>query len=332
MKRIPSLDGLRAISIAAVVVYHLLKARDITTVFDAYGNTGVRIFFVISGFLITQLMLKEHERTLDISLKDFYMRRAYRIFPAALAFIIAAVIIDWKEMTWLHVGAAVFYLADYDYALPWVFRHLWSLSVEEQFYLLWPAVLKRWYSKRVPILVGVCIFAPLLHLVLYYFKVPGGGYGLFPVLADNLAIGCLLAIIEPRIPTIPGSATLAMTVAIVLIPLYTASSIERTLLGVLILHPLFLISIAGVISHVVRRPYRFLNCRPVEWLGRISYSLYLWQQPFCPNPRFRPSLAIVFALATACASYYLIERPALKLRDRISKKKQLQRSDAYIAA
>lgn len=149
-------------------------------------------------------MLTEHGRTSTICLKDFYIRRAYRILPAAFVFLAAAVIIDWQEMTWIHVGAAVFYLADYDYALPWIFRHLWSLSVEEQFYLLWPAVLKRWYNKRVQILIGVSIFAPLLHLVLYAFKVSGGGDGLFPVLTDNLAIGCLLAVLEPHIPRIPG--------------------------------------------------------------------------------------------------------------------------------
>src|SRR5581483_5448669 len=116
MKRIPSLDGLRAISIAAVVVGHLLKTHGYVSLLGAYGDTGVRIFFVISGFLITKLMLNEHARTSTISLKDFYIRRAYRILPAALVFIAAAVVIDWREMSWLHVGAAVFYLADYDYA------------------------------------------------------------------------------------------------------------------------------------------------------------------------------------------------------------------------
>jgi peptidoglycan/LPS O-acetylase OafA/YrhL len=332
MKRIPSLDGLRAISIAAVVVGHLTKAQHSTALWGAYGNTGVRIFFVISGFLITKLMLTEHDRTSDISLRDFYIRRAYRILPAALIFIAAAVIIDWKEMTWLHVGAAVFYLADYDFAAPWIFGHLWSLSVEEQFYLLWPAILKRWYEKRVAILVGVSIFAPVLHLVLYYFKVPSGGYGLFPVLTDNLAVGCLLAVLEPRIPKIPGYVAVMMTFAIVLIPLYTAPTVSRTFFSVLILHPVFLVSIAGVISHVVRHPYRFLNWGPVEWVGRISYSLYLWQEPFCPNPRFRPWTAAILALATACISYYVVEQPALKFRNRRSKKSATRVSEACIAA
>jgi peptidoglycan/LPS O-acetylase OafA/YrhL len=314
MKRIPSLDGLRAISIAAVVAGHVAKALHSTAIWGAFGNTGVRIFFAISGYLITRLLLGEQARTSSISLREFYIRRAYRLLPAALVFIAVGVVIDWQQMKWYHVAAAVFYVANYDYSLPWIFGHLWSLSVEEQFYLLWPSVLKRWYEQRVPILIGVMVFSPVLHVLFYYLKVPAGGDALFPVLADNLAVGCLLAMLESRIPRIPGYAAFGMTLAIVFIPFFPARTVTRTLFMVFVLHPAFLISIAGVVLHVTRRPYHFLNCRPIEWLGRISYSLYLWQEPFCPNPRFRPGYAIAFSLAAACVSYYLIEQPALNMR------------------
>jgi peptidoglycan/LPS O-acetylase OafA/YrhL len=332
MKRIPSLDGLRAISILAVVVGHVAKALGSKAVWGAYGNTGVRIFFVISGYLITRLLLAEHDRTSTIGLREFYIRRAYRILPAAVVFIAAGVIIDWQHMTWYHVAAALFYVANCDYSIPWIFGHLWSLSVEEQFYLLWPGVLKRWYQHRIPILAGVMAFAPALHVVLYYFKVPGGGDALFPVVADNLAIGCLVAMLESRIPRIPGYAAVAMTAAILLIPWYPARSVTRTLFAVFVLHPVFLASIAGVMLHVVRRPYWLLNCAPVVWLGQISYSLYLWQEPFCPNPRFRPAVAIALALATACVSYYAVERPALNLRERQAKNRKKQALEARVAA
>lgn len=319
MKRIPSLDGLRAISIMAVVVGHIAKARHSTALWGAFGNTGVMIFFVISGYLITKLLITEYDRTSSISLREFYIRRAYRILPAGLVFIAVGVVIDWHEMTWYHVASAAFYLACYDYTAPWIFGHLWSLSVEEQFYLLWPGVLKRWHKYRVAILLGVMAFSPLLRAVLYYFKVPGGGMGLFPVVADTLAIGCLLAILDQWIPRIPGYTALAMTLAVVFIPFYPARTVTRTVFVLVILHPLFYVSIAGVILHVIRRPYRFLNCRPVVWLGQISYSLYLWQEPFCPNPRFRPAYAILFSLIAACVSYYAIEKPALNLRNRRAK-------------
>jgi peptidoglycan/LPS O-acetylase OafA/YrhL len=331
MKRIPSLDGLRAIAIAAVVVGHVAKALHSTAILGAYGNTGVRIFFVISGYLITRLLISERDRTSSIRLRDFYVRRAYRILPAALVFVAAAVIIDWHQMRWYHVAAAVFYVANCDYSLPWIFGHLWSLSVEEQFYLLWPGVLKHWYKRRVAISIGVVLFAPVLNVLLYYFKVPAGGDGLFPVVADNLAVGCLLAMLESRIPRIPGYVALAMTLAIFFIPFYPARTVTRTLFMVFVLHPAFLMSIAGVILHVVRRPYRFLNCRPVVWLGQISYSLYLWQEPFCPNPRFRPGYAIAFAIAAACISYYAIERPALNMRDKGRKENAKKMPEAHIA-
>ncbi len=331
MTRIPSLDGLRAISIAAVVAGHVAKAMHSTAVWGAFGNTGVRIFFVISGYLITRLLLSEHDRTSSINLREFYIRRAYRLLPAALVFIAAGVIIDWHQMKWYHVAAAVFYVANCDYSLPWIFGHLWSLSIEEQFYLLWPSILKRWYEQRVPILIGVMVLAPVSHLILYYFRVPAGGDGLFPVLADNLAVGCLLAILESRIPRIPGYIALGMTLAVVVIPFFSARTVTRTLFMVSVLHPAFLVSIAGVILHVTRRPYRFLNCRPIEWLGRISYSLYLWQEPFCPNPRFRPAYAIAFAVTAACVSYYVIEQPALNMRDKRPKHRSGQTPEVYIA-
>lgn len=316
--RIPSLDGLRAISIVAVIVGHVAKAMHSRAVWGAYGNTGVRIFFVISGYLITRLLLSEQQRTSKISLREFYIRRGFRILPAAFVFIAVAKIIEWREMSWYHVAAAAFYLANYT-SLPWIFGHLWSLSVEEQFYLLWPGILKIWFKQRIPILLAVMFFCPVLHVVLYYFKIPGGGDALFPVVADNLAVGCLLAMLESRIPRIPGYAALAMALAVVLIPFYPGRTVARTLIQALVIHPIYLLSIAGVVLHVIRRPYWLLNCRPVEWLGRISYSLYLWQEPFCPNPNFRSGYAIVFALAAACVSYYAIEQPALRIRDLLSK-------------
>ena len=100
MKRIPSLDGLRAISIALVILNHLVKWKHIhdlpLPILGSYGNLGVHIFFVISGYLITSLLLREHQRTLTISLRDFYIRRAFRIFPAALVFIAVAMVLDWN--------------------------------------------------------------------------------------------------------------------------------------------------------------------------------------------------------------------------------------------
>jgi peptidoglycan/LPS O-acetylase OafA/YrhL len=330
-KRIPSLDGLRAISIATVVVGHAARAHHFPKIWSAFGNTGVRIFFVISGYLITSILLSEHARTGTINLREFYIRRAYRIFPAALVFLMAAVVMDWHQMTFVHVAVAFFYLANYDYARPWIFGHLWSLSVEEQFYILWPSVLKRWHQHRRAILLGVIAFAPVLHVVLYALKVPAGGDSLFPVIADNLAMGCLLAVLAPRIPRISGYLALAMTAAVIFIPYYPAISLPRTLFMLFFLRPLFYMSIAGVVLHVIQVPYHFLNWPPIEWVGKISYSLYLWQEPFCPNPYFRPVYAILLALFAAILSYYLVEQPMLKFREKRSRERRATIAQATVS-
>jgi peptidoglycan/LPS O-acetylase OafA/YrhL len=100
MKRIPSLDGLRAISIALVMLAHLIKWKHVSLpVLQSYGALGVHVFFVLSGFLITNLLLQERERSSTISLSSFYMRRAFRIFPAAFVFIAVVVGLYWREMT-----------------------------------------------------------------------------------------------------------------------------------------------------------------------------------------------------------------------------------------
>jgi len=107
VKRIPSLDGLRAISISLVVIGHLAYSGHGPRVLAQYANLGVRIFFVISGYLITSLLLEEHARTGTISLRDFYIRRAYRIFPAALCFILAVVVLYWHAFRWYDIDAAL---------------------------------------------------------------------------------------------------------------------------------------------------------------------------------------------------------------------------------
>jgi peptidoglycan/LPS O-acetylase OafA/YrhL len=108
-----------------------------------------------------------------------------------------------------------------------------------------------------------------------------------------------------------------MLLALVLIPLYAADSRLRTLFMLFILSPILHFSIAGILLHVVQHPYRLLNLAPVVWLGNISYSLYLWQQPFF-NPSSPSRYGVLWAIGLACVSYYLVEKPMLRARDRIS--------------
>src|SRR3984885_11796394 len=209
MRRIPSLDGLRAISILLVVVGHWVELRYkfdvvISDVAGSFANLGVRIFFVISGYLITTLLLQEQARTSTIRLREFYVRRAYRILPAAMFFMLPVFVIFRHELRWYHAAAAAFYLTNFDYAHPWFLGHLWSLSVEEQFYFLWPGVLKKWQRHKVAILVGVVAFAPVYRVICHFLGMHGRADETFPAVADVLAIGCLLAIFAERLPKVKG--------------------------------------------------------------------------------------------------------------------------------
>ena len=318
MKRIPSLDGLRAISITLVILSHLVTWKHVSLEpLKSYGILGVNVFFVLSGYLITNLLLHEYERSSTINLSDFYVRRAFRIFPAAFVFLAVVTVLYRHQMRWPHIAAALLYVANMDISRPWIFGHLWSLSIEEQFYLLWPFAVKKWHRHKTMILLCVFLATPMFRAALYAFKVQSGLVASLPVFADQLAIGCLLAILAPRLPKISGYLALAMVFAVISISWFPATTRWRTLFMLFVLRPVLQVSIAGLVLHVIQVPYRALNWSPVAWLGRISYSLYLWQELFCSNPALHLGYSLILpALACACLSYYLVEQPMLRLREK----------------
>jgi len=320
MRRIPSLDGLRAISILLVVLGHWTELHYKWEVGGAFANLGVRIFFVISGYLITTLLLKEFGRSSTIRLREFYVRRAYRILPAAFAFMLPVFILYWRSTNWYHMAAAALYVTNFDPWHPWFLGHLWSLSVEEQFYFLWPGVLKKWHRHRVAILAAVIAFAPIYRIGCHLLKLHGRADETFPAVADILAIGCLLAVGSARLPRIKPAWALAMVVPVILVPVYVASMhFLTTPLLLLVLWPLLHISIAGLLLHAVQTPYWILNAQPVVWLGKISYSLYLWQQLFAFG-QHREWYWLLVALGLASFSYYCVEQPMLRLREERARK------------
>jgi peptidoglycan/LPS O-acetylase OafA/YrhL len=114
VKRIPSLDGLRAISISLVCIGHLTHAAPMPSFLAPYAFTGVQVFFVISGYLITTLLLAEHAQTSTINLREFYIRRAYRILPAAAVFMLFAFVVYWHELRWYDIAAMLLYVTNFD--------------------------------------------------------------------------------------------------------------------------------------------------------------------------------------------------------------------------
>lgn len=314
------------------MVGHLAKWKHVSLeVLPSYAALGVHVFFVLSGYLITSLLLQEHETTSTINLFKFYARRAFRILPAAFVFLIVAVSLYWREIRWTHIAAAVFYLANMDDSRPWVFGHLWSLGIEEQFYLVWPFALGRWYRLRLPILIFVFCGTPVFRTLLYGVKAHGAALNSLPAVSDQLAVGCLLAIFAKRLPRIPGYLAALMTLATILIPLYPATSAGRTLFMLFLLRPLLHVSIAGIVLHVIQVPYGALNWGPVAWLGKISYSLYLWQELFCSNPNLHYGYVLALpAIGCACLSYYIVERPMLRWRESLSERTE-RRSSPILA-
>jgi peptidoglycan/LPS O-acetylase OafA/YrhL len=322
LRRIPSLDGLRAISIALVFLGHASLTVNFPSFllpFSEYSLFGVRVFFVISGFLITLLLVKEREKTGKIALSQFYIRRAYRIFPAAFLVVAILSIAYWHTTSRLVIFGAFFYFMDFVHSTDGrVLGHMWSLAVEEQFYLLWPALFLFGYKYRSQILFFAVIAAPLFR---FYAASHGHEFAVikaFPCVQDALATGCLLAIHRERIEkfarwidwTILPIAIATLTLATLHYPKYVEELLITTLIN---------FGIALCVDHCVRHRYWLLNCRPVVWVGVMSYSLYLCQQPFFDPvsqtwmTQFPINLALAVIAAVAC--HYLVEVPFLNLRD-----------------
>lgn len=278
-----------------------------------YAHVGVQVFFVISGFLITTLLLREKAKTGRIDLAHFYLRRTLRIFPAAFFYITVIWIVS-------HPGYLVY---AYTYTMcyagqgrPWALGHLWSLSVEEQFYLLWPFAFAYAFPRRQQIGVAVMMVAPVARLIFWHFNLRDiDEY--FPAVADSLMAGCLLAFFRDTLSK--KFEVLRHTGVFLLLGALTLSipfMLPRVRLMILLggLPPLI---IALFIHSAIERKDWFLNNRFMFQMGLLSYSLYLWQQPFLnrTHPAWWTRFPLNLLLTVACAvvSYYVVERPFLTM-------------------
>lgn len=325
---IPSLDGLRALSIALVCIGHLAGTRGfpirVIPRVDL-GAFGVRVFLVISGFLITSILLGEMDRTGTIALRRFYLRRSIRLFPAAYMVIVATAVLALARLTMLNRWDLVFastYTMNYYNGRGWPLGHLWSLAVEEQFYLLWPLALRTLGAQRgTSLLIALLWTAPLCRLASPY---TGSAFN-FLVWSDALATGCLLALLRDQLAADARYSRLLASRRFFLVPVAAllANLIPSTKLSWLFGETIMNLCIAISIDWAIRNAKntatgRFLNLPAVSLLGVLSYSLYLCQQFFL-NRNSRQiwcvfPLNIALALAAGIASYLLIEAPCLRLR------------------
>lgn len=338
-RRIPSLDGLRAVSISLVIAWHIALRVDLPLFRNLWridaGNLGVRVFFVISGYLITTLLLVEHERSGAISLPHFYYRRTLRIAPALLAFLIGMGIVAGLGLlpSGLRVRdllVAGTYTANYLPTSPLV-AHTWSLAVEEQFYLLWPGLLVFLGVQRgFRVALAMLFIAPVLRTLALHSSVwPDNPRYAFECVADALATGCLLSRFRTMLWANARYRRLLCSrefrcwpVAVALIAFGT---VRWPTVGAVVGISLLNISVGMGIDWSLRFPEtfpaRFLNFAPVVYVGTLSYSLYLWQQPFLSTHLRWPLPVSLLALAlTALASFYLVEKPALRMRSRYERR------------
>jgi peptidoglycan/LPS O-acetylase OafA/YrhL len=338
-RRIPSLDGLRAISIALVVFAHLCGTGHFFSErvgqFFALGELGVRVFFVISGYLITTLLLTELDARGRIHLGKFYVRRTFRIFPPYYVFLLA--LLAMSAVGWFTLNSgdflhAVTYTSNYHPERSWNVGHTWSLGVEEQFYLLWPAVLLL-AGRRRGLWAAAAFFvaSPLIRLALWYW---GSGAAIghsFETVADALAIGCVLAGVGTWLRREPRYARLLESKLFLLAPLLVlAGSLlhDRPRLAFVFGFSMMNIGIAACVHwcviHHQGRLGCVLNSGPLVYVGTLSYSIYLWQQLFLNRAsdetlnQFPANLLGV--IVASLVSFYVIERPSLAWRHRLERR------------
>lgn len=338
---IACLDGLRAIAIIAVVGFHGNWPG-----FEG-GGFGVDLFFVLSGFLITWLLLKEKTRYGVISIKEFYYRRVLRIVPAYLVFLLgyallcALVFRDlYPRLATSTLVAATYttniFISWFDWPILQV--HTWSLSMEEQFYLLFPALIL-WLPRSIAIraIVALLVFAPLWRMLIYfgsdttYYRISMGPDTRY----DSILWGCFLAFLytDDRLRGallgygrrrffVAGGVLVSLSVIIALEHRAFMSTIgySAIALGFCLILWYFLHSEKGL-------PARVLTWKPIRFIGVLSYSIYLWHPPILGlasriHHRLDPSIAeiggqvfyFLASLLAAIISYYVVERPFLRLK------------------
>lgn len=312
----PSLDGLRGIAILLVLGQH----AQFPGFAWASGEAGVTLFFVLSGFLITTLLLEEREQTGRISLLAFYWRRAVRLLPAFGVMLgvlsVLMVAAGNADQIVTQFGPAVFYYANW--AEMWqslgISAHTWSLSIEEQFYIVWPLLLgmlviaerpKLWLMAAIG---GVFIARPIVALVFGQFV---ARHSTFTV-ADALLLGCLLAFVFRERAWSPPwwlvmVAAWTMALCVFVAPTGVWEQFDLTVVG-----------LASMVLVAAGATSMRLDWRPLVALGAISYGVYLWHWPIMyafydelPNLALATGLASV-SILVAAASYRYIERPLLR--------------------
>jgi peptidoglycan/LPS O-acetylase OafA/YrhL len=329
------IDGLRGVAILLVIYHHLRISCGMAALpwFPFDGLLGVCLFFVISGYLITTILLREFAETQTISLPRFYGRRSVRIFPAFYVFISCMILARGFGLVEFQNGgllASVFYYRNLVAASDTVLQHTWSLAVEEQFYLVWPFCLT-WSPRRFwPWLVTVGLVAKPMLKLLVSGGYPDGAVALNSAGFDAVFFGVALALWmngkgrKWENSKSSGGWTwfdaLAPAALFALWGLYRSAALfsgPLTVMAPVLRNALVAVLVFYCLARSGGAAVRLLTSRALVWIGLISYSLYLWQQPFLVGHiDSGAGLAWRLILLTIAAglSYFFVERTALRLR------------------
>jgi peptidoglycan/LPS O-acetylase OafA/YrhL len=338
--RVPCLDGLRAVAILFVIFSHALAAatrgKSDPWLFLLWGQIGTSSFFAISGLLITLLLLREHRAHGTIDFKLFFARRALRILPPLWVFLLVSVIVAPLFRPAFRVDQllkVLLFVVDYAPTGTFWLDHTWSLGATEQFYLLWPFALLAALPNRAEKLAWwlMCL-APIFRLVGYLLGLPGTLAMAFHTIIDTFMIGCLMAILLDRdrrhwfLQLLGRGWTAALSVGFLLLgsPVLSHRFGGAYFASVgLTLRSLAIASIIMWASSSEDGPVRrFLTHRLIVRIGLMSYSLYLWQQPFFDGDVHATwvgslPVALLGTFGLAELSYRFLELPLGRYRTRM---------------
>lgn len=337
----PEIDGLRTVAVMSVLVYHAEFSIG-SGLFLNNGFLGVDVFFVISGFLITSLIIKEHHHTGRFSFLRFYERRSRRLLPALLAVMLFSIPLAWsillptqlvdfaKSLIASLTFASNLYwhgsLQEYgaESALFKPFLNTWSLAVEEQFYLAFPVVLLalyRWWKTQTLAVLGIAFIASLTFASWASVKHQSFSFYMLPSRFWELLVGALIAHVLYLYPTWFTNFKISKAMPAIGLFLITVSLISfdfsQNHPGLVTLVPVIGTALVICFSNERDVVTRILSSKPMVGVGLISYSLYLWHYPVFAfsrltnlSPTFYDKvLWIAVAILASIATYFLIEKP-----------------------
>lgn len=344
---IPTLDGWRALAILAVLVAHgssrfVVAGSSTATAAERCGAFGVDIFFAISGLLICSRLLAEKAERGYIRIRVFYLRRAFRILPAAIGYLLCLAILDSKGL--INVNATewlscLFFWRNYlpaDFGWWWT-GHFWSLAVEEHFYIIIPfalAVLGRKINLRLTLSLALLIAVwRSINFKMHLNQTLFGGAGLYSrtdLRLDGLLFGCWFALLisgehqREKLAVLNKSWVFCILCTADLVCLIKQPPMAMFWISVL---TATIVTATTLNSRAVFS--RILETPALKWIGRLSYSLYLWQQLFLgpkvpagsaaviKDIRHMP-LAVLLLVIAATTSYYFLEMPMRRIGARVN--------------